>query len=99
MEKKDPMKKAEMLTDMRSVATDPNGSYTGAGFCVDGGAPDRETFVLNGTGENRLVLRVHAAPRRVQAFDTFGKEVPAPSLAVGVNEVPVPCSGYLRIAY
>ena len=29
MEKKDPMKKAEMLTDMRSVATDPNGSYTG----------------------------------------------------------------------
>ena len=60
---------------------------------------DRETFVLNGTGENRLVLRVHAAPRRVQAFDTFGKEVPAPSLAVGVNEVPVPCSGYLRIAY
>lgn len=66
---------------------------------VNGGAPDRETFVLNGTGENRLVLRVHAAPRRVQAFDTFGKEVPAPSLAVGVNEVPVPCSGYLRIAY
>lgn len=74
------------------------GAYL-AGFCVDGGAPDRETFVLNGTGENRLVLRVHAAPRRVQAFDTFGKEVPAPSLAVGVNEVSVPCSGYLRIAY
>lgn len=27
--KKDPMKKAEMLTDMRSTETDPYGSYTG----------------------------------------------------------------------
>ena len=70
-----------------------------SGFSVDCGDADRTTYVLNGTGADRILLRLRATPRTVQAFDTFGRAAKAPELAAGVCEVEVPRAGYLRISY
>lgn len=65
----------------------------------DTGAPDRTVYVLNATATGRLTLRLPAAPVRAEAFDTFGDPAGARTLAPGLNDVPVPESGYLKLTF
>ena len=72
------------------------GVYT-AGTVADLGLTDRRTFVLNGTGTDRLTVRTET-PVRVETFDTFGRPVRSASdLACGIHDVDCPVSGYLFI--
>ena len=66
---------------------------------VDCLAADRKTYVINATGEDKLLLRLAANPKTVKAFDTLGNETEAPQLKTGINEVSVPVSGYLCLEF
>lgn len=70
-----------------------------ASTVADAGAPDRPTFILNGTGKGMISLRLAGTPSRVDAFDTFGNPVPAPKLDKGIHDVRMPVSGLLKISY
>lgn len=74
------------------------GAYL-SGFMVDCLAADRKTYVINATGEDKLLLRLAANPKTVKAFDTLGNETEAPQLKTGINEVSVPVSGYLCLEF
>ncbi|MGN0846084.1 MAG: glycoside hydrolase family 36 protein [Kiritimatiellia bacterium] len=66
---------------------------------ADCGAADRDVYILNATGKSVMAVRLAAKPAKVEAFDTFGQAVAAPVLAAGIQEVPVPASGYLKISF
>lgn len=66
---------------------------------ADGGTADRPVYFLNGTGGGRIVIRLRSVPSKVEAFDTFGAPVLTPQLKDGVQDVSLPISGYLRVAY
>lgn len=72
--------------------------YSGA-TVADCGTPDRVVYVLNATSRSSVSVRTSAVPRHVEAFDTFGCPAVAPQMSVGVQEVSVPASGYLRLAF
>ena len=74
------------------------GAYL-SGFMVDCLAADRRTYVINATGEDKLLLKLAASPKTVKAFDTLGNETKPPALNAGINEVPVPAAGYLCIEF
>ncbi len=66
---------------------------------ADCGAADKSVYVINGSGEGRLTLRLAAKPKSVAAFDTVGNPVQAPELIAGAQDAVVPVSGYLRIEW
>ena len=68
-------------------------------MAVDCGPADKAVYVVNATGANRLTMRLAAAPSEVAAFNTFGEAVSVPPLVKGVQDVPLPPSGYLRILF
>ena len=74
------------------------GAYL-SGFMVDCLAADRRTYVINATGEDKLLLKLAASPKTVKAFDTLGNETKPPALNAGINEAPVPASGYLCMEF
>ena len=72
------------------------GVYT-AGTVADLGMVDRQVFVLNGTGTDRLTVRL-GRPATVGVFDTFGLPIgTAQDLPRGIHDVSCPVSGYLFI--
>lgn len=59
----------------------------------------KTTYVINATGTPSLVLDMAAAPRKVMAYDVYGRETAVPEIAGGVQRVTVPESGYIKIEY
>ncbi len=59
----------------------------------------KTTYVINATGTPSLVLDMPAAPRKVMAYDVYGRETAVPEIAGGVQRVTVPVSGYIKIEY
>ena len=69
-----------------------------ASAVADCGMSNRTVYVLNGTGTDRVTLRLSAAPRAIESFDTFGIRREPPILREGVQDVRIPVSGYLKLA-
>ena len=59
----------------------------------------KTTYVINASGAHSVVLDMPAVPRKVMAYDVYGREAPAPEIAGGVQRVTVPVSGYIQIEY
>ncbi len=74
------------------------GVYNDAVF-AECGAPDRDVYVLNATGKASLALKLAAKPSAVEVCDTFGVCVARPDLAAGLQEIPVPASGYVKLSF
>lgn len=69
------------------------------GVTVNAGAADREVYIINATGAEKPVVELQSAPRKVEYFDTWGKEVKGAKLAEGLQRVAIPVSGYVKISY
>lgn len=59
----------------------------------------RTLFLVNASGRDSVPVRLAAAPKSVEAFDTCGASVPAPTLRAGLQDAAVPDSGYLAIHF
>jgi len=68
-----------------------------AGMTASVPADGKTTFVVNATSADALVLDFAAVPTQIEAFDTLGRPVPVALPGKGVQRVPCPVSGYLRI--
>lgn len=75
------------------------GVYT-QGMVVPCNAPDRPTFLLNGTGQTGVVVELAAAPKTLKIFNAFG-EVLASTLpaSAGLVKLPVPSGGYAQMEF
>lgn len=71
----------------------------GEGVVADCGTADRDVYVLNATESNALTLRLAAAPTAVEVYDTFGTCVATPVVGTGLQDVPVPLSGYVKFTF
>ena len=78
-----------------------NSSERIVGVYVDGtavpvNAAKKPNYVLNGTGEGRVIVD-SATVATAEAFDTFGEKTGAIALTRGLNRVEMPVSGYLKV--
>ena len=62
------------------------------GVTVNAGAADREVYIINATGAEKPVVELQSAPRKVEYFDTWGKEVKGAKLTEGLQRVAIPVS-------
>lgn len=69
------------------------------GVVVEAGTPDRDIYIINATGAEHPVIELQRAPRRVECYDTFGKQTVCKKLAQGVQRVEIPVSGYMKLSY
>lgn len=85
------------LLEAESGAERIFGVYT-SGTVVPCGPLDKPVYVLNGTGTDGLIADLPTAPGRISVFDAFGNPVTGiPPVAAGLNRIPVPSGGYVRI--
>ena len=85
------------LLEAESEAERIFGVYV-SGMVVPCGKLDRPVYVLNGTGQNEVILELTSTPSCVAAFDAQGREVVIPSLPVaGISRIAVPAGGYVRL--
>ena len=66
---------------------------------ADCGAADRTVYVVNATGAGRVAVRLAAPCARAEVYDTFGARVATVSLPAGLQDVAVPVSGYVKLAF
>ena len=71
------------------------------GVYVDGtvvpvDAVRKPNYILNGTGEGRVIVD-SAAAATAEVFDTFGEKTGTIALTKGLNRVGMPVSGYLKV--
>ena len=66
---------------------------------VEAGAPDRDIYIINATGEERPIVELQKAPRKVEYFDTYGNVVKGEKLVTGLQRVNIPVSGYIKLTY
>jgi len=66
--------------------------------CVRTGAADKPVFLVNATGGAGMLVDF-PAPCRVEFHDVFGKPTGGMNVGTGITRLPVPSSGYGRIAF
>ncbi|MBR4007708.1 hypothetical protein, partial [Fibrobacter sp.] len=66
--------------------------------CVRTGAADKPVFLVNATGGAGMFVDF-PAPCRVEFYDVFGKPAGGMNVGTGITRLPVPSSGYGRIAF
>jgi alpha-galactosidase len=66
---------------------------------VNGGKADREIYILNATGVERVFVELDAKPKKAEYYDTYGNLVAGAKLAKGLQSVNIPVSGYVRLIY
>ena len=69
------------------------------GVMVEAGAPDRDIYIINATGEAKPVVELQKAPRKVEYYDTYGNLVKGKMLVGGLQRADIPVSGYAKISY
>ena len=69
------------------------------GVMVEAGAPDRDIYIINATGEERPVVELQKAPRKVEYYDTYGNVVKGENLVAGLQRSHIPVSGYVKLSY
>ena len=68
-------------------------------LCAHVPADGRTTYVLNATPADGLLLDFAAAPKTVEAYDTFGVRVGTLRPGAGLSRVRCPRSGYLKVVW
>ena len=69
------------------------------GVMVEAGAPDRDSYIINATGEAKPVVELQKTPRKVEYYDTYGNLVKGKMLVGGLQRADIPVSGYAKISY
>ncbi|MBQ5648326.1 MAG: alpha-galactosidase [Alistipes sp.] len=69
------------------------------GVVVDAGAPKGSIYIINATGEEKPVVELQKAPRKVEYFDTYGNVVKGEELVAGLQRADIPVSGYVKLTY
>ena len=69
------------------------------GMVVKAGAPDRETYIINATGAEKVVVELEKKPKKAEYYDTYGNLVAGAKLAKGLQSVNIPVSGYVKLIY
>ena len=69
------------------------------GVMVEAGAPDRDIYIINATGEEKPVVELQKTPRKVEYFDTYGNVVKGAKLVAGLQRAEIPVSGYVKLTY
>ena len=69
------------------------------GVVVKAGAPDRDIYIINATGEEKPVVELQKAPRKVEYYDTYGNVVAGDKLVAGLQRADIPVSGYVKLTY
>ena len=69
------------------------------GIVVKGGLADRDTYIINATGTETLVVELLGEPKRAEYYDTYGNKVAGEKLAKGLQRVKTPLSGYIKLIY
>ena len=66
---------------------------------VKAGEPDRDTYIINATGAEKVVVELESKPKKAEYYDTYGNLVAGAKLAKGLQSVNIPASGYVKLIY
>lgn len=69
------------------------------GMIVKAGAADRDIFIINATGANKVAVELEAKPKKAEYYDTYGNLVAGAKLNKGLQSVELPVSGYIKLVY
>ena len=69
------------------------------GFVVKAGNADRDTYIINSTGVDKVAVELSDKPKKVEYYDTYGNLVAGKKLVEGLQNVNIPISGYLKLIY
>lgn len=64
------------------------------------GPGNKPVYFINASMADSMVIDVPSAPKRVQVVDVYGNvKSTAPAVHPGLNRIPVPLSGYIKLEY
>ena len=66
---------------------------------VKAGTADRDTYIINSTGVDKVVVELSGKPKKAEYYDTYGNLVAGKKLVEGLQNVNVPISGYIKLIY
>ena len=66
---------------------------------VDGGAADRDLYIINATGVEKVAVELAGKPKKAEYYDTYGNLVAGAKLVKGLQHVNIPISGYVKLIY
>ena len=69
------------------------------GMVVNGGKGDRDTYIINATGAEKVAVELTEKPKKVEYYDTYGNKVAGAKLVKGFQNVNIPISGYIKLSY
>ena len=69
------------------------------GMVVNGGKADRDTYIINATGVEKVAIELVGKPKKVEYYDTYGNVVSGAKLVKGLQNVNIPVSGYIKLSY
>ena len=69
------------------------------GMVVNGGKADRDIYIINATGAEKVAVELTEKPKKVEYYDTYGNKVAGAKLVKGLQNVNIPVSGYVKLCY
>ena len=69
------------------------------GMVVNGGKADRDIYIINATGVEKVAVELTEKPKKVECYDTYGNKVAGAKLVKGLQNVNIPVSGYVKLSY
>ena len=66
---------------------------------VNGGIADRDIYIINATGVEKVAVELARKPKKVEYYDTYGNLVAGAKLTKGLQNVNIPVSGYVKLSY
>ena len=69
------------------------------GMVVNGGKGDRDIYIINATGAEKVAVELAGKPKKVEYYDTYGNKVTGAKLVKGLQNVNIPVSGYAKLIY
>ena len=66
---------------------------------VNGGTADRDIYIINATGVEKVAVELAGKPKKAEYYDTYGNLVAGAKLAKGLQNVNIPISGYVKLIY
>ena len=69
------------------------------GVVVKADKADCDTYIINATGVERMIVELTGKPKKAEYYDTYGNRVGGAKLAKGLQSVDIPVSGYVKLIY
>lgn len=66
---------------------------------VKAGTADRDTYIINATGAEKVAIELEGKPKKAEYYDTYGNLVAGAKLTKGLQNVNIPVSGYVKLIY